>query len=117
MQEKRTELSVSTEVIEKMTELATVEVAGVKCISKKSIDIRDTVRNKSPFKGVKVENINGSLEITVYICVSKDAQVCKTAEAVQDNVKEKIQSITGAVVTKVNVIVADVEEIAPEEAE
>lgn len=111
MQEKRTELSVSTEVVEKITELATTEVAGVKGISKKSIDIRDTVKNKSPLKGVKVESINGALEITVYICVAKDAHVCETAEAVQDNVKEKIQSMTGAVVTKVNVIVADVEGI------
>lgn len=116
MQEKRTELSVSTEVIEKMTELATNEIAGVKSIAKKSIDIRDTVKNKGPFKGVKVESINGALEISVYICVAKDAHVCDTAEAVQTNVKEKIQSMTGAAVTRVNVIVADVEGIDDEAA-
>lgn len=116
MQEKRTELSVSTEVIEKMTELATNEIAGVKSIAKKSIDIRDTVKNKGLFKGVKVESINGALEISVYICVAKDAHVCDTAEAVQTNVKEKIQSMTGAAVTRVNVIVADVEGIDDEAA-
>ncbi len=111
MQEKRTELSVSAEVIEKMTELAAAEIAGVKSVAKKSIDIRDTVKNKGPLKGVKVESINGALEISIYICVAKDAHVCETAEAVQSSVKEKIQSMTGTAVTKVNVIVADVEGI------
>ena len=34
------------------------------------------------------------------------------AEAVQSNIKEKVQTMTGAAVTKVNVIVADLEDTA-----
>lgn len=109
MEERKTELSVSTEVIEKMAEMAACEVAGVKGLCKKSIDLRDAVKNKSAFKGIKVENINGAIAINAYICVAKDAHVRETAEAVQNSIKEKIQSMTGTAVTKVNVTVADVE--------
>lgn len=117
MIQKTTELSVSTEVLEKMTEVASKEVEGVLGLAKKSVDIRDAVKNKSAFKGVKVENINGALAISVYITVKKDAHVREVAEAVQRNVKDKIQTMTGTAVTKVNVIVSNVEFEKPEEDE
>ena len=117
MNEKVTELSVSTEVLEKMAELAAKEVAGVVGLSKKSVDIRDAVKTGSAFKGVKVENLNGAIAINVYICVGRDAYVREVAEAVQSNVKDKIQTMTGTTVTKVNVTVADIEIEKPENEE
>lgn len=108
MQENRTELSVSTGVLEKMAQIAACEVEGVTGLSKKAIDIKGTFKSKSVFKGVKAENINGAIEITVYICVDKNAKVREVAEAVQANVKDKIQTMTGTAVTKVNVIIADI---------
>ncbi|MBR6902358.1 MAG: Asp23/Gls24 family envelope stress response protein [Clostridia bacterium] len=108
MQENRTELSVSTGVLEKMAQIAACEVEGVTGLSKKAIDIKGTFKTKSVFKGVKAENINGAIEITVYICVDKNAKVREVAEAVQANVKDKIQTMTGTAVTKVNVSIADI---------
>ena len=102
------ELSVSTSVLEKMAQIAACEVEGVTGLSKKAIDIKGTFKSKSVFKGVKAENINGAIEITVYICVDKNAKVREVAEAVQANVKDKIQTMTGTAVTKVNVIIADI---------
>ena len=61
--DNKTELSVSTEVLEKMAELAACEVSGV--------------------KGV--------------------------AEAVQQSVKDKIQTMTGTAVTRVNVNIEDID--------
>lgn len=114
---KTTELSVSTEVLEKMAELAAKDVAGVAALSKKSVDIKNAVKTGNAFKGVKVENINGALAINVYICVEKDAHIREVAENVQRSVKDKIQTMTGAAVTKVNVTVADVEFAEPAVAE
>ena len=114
MQELKSNLSVSTEVLEKMAELAACEVEGVEGISKKALDFKDAVKTKSPFKGVKIENINGALTINVYIRLKRDANVRKTAQEVQTSVKEKVQTMTGAAVTKVNVTVADIS-IAQEE--
>ncbi len=109
MEDKKTELSVSTEVLEKMAEIAAKEVDGVTGLSKKAIDLKGIVKTKNAFKGVKVENINGAIEISVYICVKQDAKVKDVAEKVQQNIKDKIQTMTGNAVTQVNVNVADIE--------
>ncbi len=108
MQDNRTELSVSTEVLEKMAELAALEVEGVESLSKRSIDLKGSIKAKSALKGVKVENINGAIDINVYICVKRSASVRGVAEAVQANVKDKIQTMTGTAVTRVNVNVQDI---------
>lgn len=109
MANNKTELSVNTEVIEKMAEIAAKEVDGVAGLSKKAIDLKGIVKSKNAFKGVKVENINGALEISVFLCVKQNARVKEVAEKVQSNIKEKIQSMTGNAVTQVNVNVADIE--------
>lgn len=109
MQENMTELSVSTDVLEKMAELAAKEIEGVKGIAKKAIDLKGALKSKSVVKGVKVENINGAIAINVYVCVDSKAKVCEVSEAVQQNVKDKIQTMTGTAVTKVNVIVEDID--------
>ncbi len=111
MNNKATELSINTEVLEKMAEIAAKEVSGVAGLAKRAIDIKGVVKgkNKNPFKGVKVESENGALKLNVYITVEKDALVKEVAEKVQSNVKEKIQNMTGTAVTQVNVSVADVE--------
>ncbi len=105
----RTELSVNTEVLAKMTEIAAKEIEGVVGLSKKAINLKGAVKSKTPFTGVKIESVNGALKLNVYICVKKDALVKEVAEKVQENVKEKIQTMTGTAVTQVNVNIADVQ--------
>ena len=107
--DNKTELSVSTEVLEKMAELAACEIEGVKGVSKKAIDLKGVLKTKSVVKGVKVESVNGAIDISVYICVDSNAKMREVAEAVQQNVKEKIQTMTGTAVTRVNVNNEDLE--------
>ncbi len=114
MEDNKTELSVNTEVLEKMAEIAAKEVEGVAGLSKKAIDLKGIVKTKNAFKGVKVESINGAIEISVYICLKQNAKARDVAEKVQSNIKDKIQTMTGNAVTQVNVNVADIE-IAQEE--
>lgn len=109
MENNKTELSVNTEVLEKMAEIAAKEVEGVAGLSKKAIDLKGIVKTKNAFKGVKVENINGAIEISVYICLKQNAKAREVAEKVQSNIKDKIQTMTGNAVTQVNVNVADIE--------
>jgi len=109
MADIKTELSVSNEVLEKMTEIAALEVEGVNSLCKKNIDIKDALKAKNAFKGVKVENINGAISITVYVTLNKNAKLRDVAKAVQENVKDKIQTMTGTAVTKVNVNIADID--------
>lgn len=115
MEDKKTELSVSTEVLEKMAEIAAKEIDGVAGLSEKSIDLKGIVKTKKAFKGVKVENVNGAIEICVYICVKQGAKVKDIAQRVQQNVKDKLQTMTGNAVTRVNVEVADIEIVSDEQ--
>ena len=108
MADNATKLSINTEVLRKMAELATLEVDGVVAIAKKNYDLKDAVKVKSPLQGIKIESVNGALEIGIYITVKKEAKVKEVAEKVQQNVKEKIQTMTNTAVTKVNVVVADI---------
>ncbi len=101
-------LSINVDVLKKITKMAATEIDGVIGIPKKNIDLKGVVKSKNPFAGVKVESINGALEISVYIIVNKQAPVKTVAEKVQENVKDKIQTMTGTAVTKVNVIVSDI---------
>ena len=115
MNNNGTGLSINTEVLEKMAEIAAMEVDGVSGISKKAIDLKGAVKSKNAFKGVKVESINGALKLNVYISVKKDANVKDVAEKVQFNIKDKIQTMTGTAVTQVDVHVVDIE-ISTEDA-
>ncbi len=110
----QTQLSVSTEVIEKMAEIAACEIEGVKGLSKKSIDLKGAIKAKSVVKGVKVESVNGAIGINVYLCIDSKADVRKIAESVQNNVKDKVQTMTGTAVTRVNVHIEDIDLIEEE---
>lgn len=108
MENNKTELSVNTQVLEKMAEIAAKEIDGVAAICKKAVDIKGAVKSKSALKGVVAENVNGAIKITVYVNVKADAKVREVCEAVQNNVKDKIQTMTGTAVTVVNVVAADI---------
>ena len=107
--DNRTQVSVSTDVLEKMAEMAALEVEGVKGIAKRAIDLKGAIKSKSVVKGVKVESVNGAIEISVYICVDSKSKMREVAEAVQQNVKDKIQTMTGTAVTRVNVNIEDLD--------
>lgn len=113
MSNNGTGLSINTEVLAKMAEIAAMEIDGVSGISKKAIDLKGAVKSKQAFKGVKVESINGALKLSVYIGVKKDAHVKEVAEKVQSNIKDKVQTMTGTAVTQVDVHVVDIEIATP----
>lgn len=105
MQDNNLELSVSTEVLEKMAEIAACEIEGVKALSKKS-----ALKTMNPLKGVKVDVLNGTVSVDVFVVLEKSAKLREVVSAVQQNVKDKIQTMTGTAVTKVNVTVSDIVE-------
>lgn len=106
------DLGINTEVIKKMVSLAALEVEGVAHMENKSLDIKGLVNTGSPLKPVKVSMKNGAANIDVYIAVKGGRNAKAVAEAVQQNVKDKVQDMTGSAITRVNVHIADFEEDA-----
>ena len=117
MSDNKTELSVSNEVLEKMAGIATSEVAGVAALAKKTVDLKGVIKNFNAFKAVNVETVGGTLAFDIYVVLNKSAKLRETVDKIQANVKDKIQTSTGTAVTKVNVIVADINDDMQTEAE
>ncbi len=102
-------LKINEEVLAKMASMAASEVEGVHAISTKVTDIKGIV-DRGFGKGVKASvAADGEITLDVYISVKESAVIKDVAARVQQNVKEKVQNMTGSAVSRINVHIADVE--------
>ncbi len=107
------DLKINEDVVAKMASVAATEVEGVHALSTKVANIKDVARIG---KGVKASVASdGEITLDVYISVKDGANIKDVAARVQQNVKEKVQNMTGSAVGHVNVHIADVEFAAEEE--
>lgn len=95
-------VKISKDVLVKITEIAAKEIEGVHSL--KSSDEIKTILPKS----VNVSIVDDLATIDVSVVFSSDANIPLVTSAIQKNVKEAIQSMTGITVSKVNVIAAGV---------
>lgn len=102
-------LSINNEVLAKMAGMAALDTEGVAGLAKFPADVKTIFTTGEFTRSVKITNNNGCVNIDVYIKVASNFIATKVAEAVQSKIKEDIQSMTGSAITKVNVVVADVE--------
>lgn len=101
-------LTVGTEVLEQMASIAAKEVEGVAGLADKAVDIRGAVSGGKLFKAAIATEKNGAITIDLYIKIKDTSNAKRVAEAVQHNVKDKLQNMTGSAITHVNVVVADI---------
>ena len=101
------DLGINTDVIEKIVEVAALEIDGVAGFANKSLDIAGVINTGKVLKSVSVVGKNGGVDINVYIVVKEGAKVKPIAEAVQANVKDRVQDMTGNAITRVNVFISD----------
>ena len=108
-------LAINNEVLAKMTEMATLETEGVISMSNGPISMPKILGKMGGTRSVTVSTAEGIINIELFVKVSDKFKVCDIAEKIQQNVKEKLQGMTGSAVTKVNVVITDVE-LTEEEA-
>lgn len=101
-------LEINSDVYAKMAAVATLEVEGVAGLVNKTTDIKEVFSKTAEAKAIKVNSENGVVSLDIYISVINGCNVREVAEKVQANVKTKLQNMTGSVMEKVNVIIADV---------
>lgn len=101
-------LAINKEVIAQISTTAALEVEGVSGVSSRPLELRRVLKGNIFSKSFNVSVDNGAIIIDAYISVKDDARVKKVAEEVQKNVKEKVQTMTGNAVAKVNVYVNDI---------
>lgn len=102
-------LSINNDVIARMAEMAALETEGVVALANRPLSIEKLLLKKGGTKSVIVSTEHEIINIDIYIKVNDSAKVSDIAERVQLSVKEKLQGMTGSAVTKVNVVVTDVE--------
>ena len=103
------QLKVSKEVILTITKNAVLAVDGVCSIANaKKKMLKGMFFSKTDFESIKIDFVNDTVEISVYIFVDPGAKVKSVAEQVQNRVKNEVQSMTGVTVSKVNVTISDV---------
>lgn len=108
-------VAVNNEAIVKIAGIAAMEIEGVASLAKRPVEL-EIKSFKNLFKSPKTQHSkaialtvdSGALILDVYINVLDNLQVKTVAENVQANVKDKVQSMTGNAVARVNVHVADV---------
>ncbi|MFB0841981.1 Asp23/Gls24 family envelope stress response protein [Paenibacillus oleatilyticus] len=102
-------IQIAPEVIEIIAGMATVEVPGVAGMSGGFAgDIAEFLGRKNMSKGVKVEVGQREAAIDVSVIIEFGTRIPEVASAVQHNVKQAIESMTGLSVVQVNVHIHDV---------
>ena len=110
-------LAINNDVIARMAEMAALETEGVAGMAVRPASLGALLGKKGATKSVTVSTENGIIDIELYIKIKDTVNVGEVAEKVQAGVKEKLQGMTGSAVTRVNVVVSDVDFEAAEETE
>lgn len=102
-------LAINNNVIARMAEMAAAEIPGVASLGQRPASLKALIKRNGNTKSVSVDTENGIINVTIYIKVEEEFKVNEVAERVQQGIKEKLQGMTGSAVTRVNVVVSDVE--------
>lgn len=109
-------LVISEEAISTIVTNAAGDVDGVVGFSNRPIDIVSTIKKGSlkVMSPVRIAQDGEDLDISVCINIAIGKKIQPVAEEVQRVVKDAVQNMTGKLVSKVNVIIASVEEEKPQ---
>lgn len=110
---------ISEEAVSSIVTNAAKDVNGVTGFSNKPYDVVSTIKKESlkVMSPVRVFQDGDDLDISVYINIASGIKIQPVAEEVQRVVKEAVQNMTGKLVSKVNVIIASVEDHEPESSD
>jgi len=108
--------SIADSVVEKIAGVAAREVSGVHEMGKGAARAFGTIKEKLPVggsgpnvsQGVKVEVGERQAAIDIDLVVDYGVSIPDVAQAVRDNVIQRIERMTGLQVTEVNVSVDDI---------
>ncbi len=109
---KSSGLAINNEAIIQIAGIAALEIEGVAGLAKRPAQLKNfksllSGARTNHSKSVGFSTDSGAIILDVFITVHDNIKVKDVAEAVQVNVKEKVQNMTGNAVAVVNVHVDD----------
>lgn len=99
---------ISVSALEKLANMAAMEVDGVKSISSYTPEYRTLITRYLPKKKTNVIFLDGVAEITIGITLKYGYRVPDVTKQVQEHVKSVVQDVTEITVSRVNVVVCGV---------
>ena len=112
-------IQISNTVIATIVKKFTLEVEGVTRFAPQGIvgDIAGLLNKRNYDRNIEIELGEGEATITLTLVMLFGVNIVEVAQNIQNLLIEKIQSMTGITVKKVNVIVKELEEPKPVEEE
>ena len=109
-------LVISEEAVSAIVTNAAGDVDGVVGFSNRPVDIVSTIKKGSlkVMSPVRITQDGDDLNISVCINIAIGKKIQPVAEEIQRVVKDAVQNMTGRLVSKVNVIIASVEDEKPQ---
>ena len=102
-------IKISDEVIATIVTVATKEVSGISGLSLSLTDeITSRFVKKNSTKAIKINNSDNVVSIDISIVVNYGIRIPDVAWEVQENVKKSVESMSGLIVDKINVIVSGI---------
>ncbi len=95
-------VNISDDVIGVITSIAASEIEGIAGMHG-SLDITSMFGKKNKSKGVKVQIEDNEVVIELSVVVDYGVNISETAEKVQENVKNAVESMTSLVVKQVDI--------------
>ncbi len=98
-------IKISVEVVSTIAGIAASEINGVSCMYTSFVDgvAQRLGARKNTSKGVRVDMTEKTVTIDLYIVVEYGIKIPELAWEIQENVKTKVESMTGLSVEKVNI--------------
>ena len=102
-------IHISEEVLAAITAAATLEVEGVNGLSANlGSDLAELLGKKSLTKGIHIQMDEDKVKVELSILMNYGSTIPEVGKAVQDNVKNAVESMTGVKVTAVNINVSGI---------
>ena len=101
-------LRISLDVVSSIAKYATLEVDGVDSVSTGNDGIMGLITKANYLKAVKIELVDEVVNAEINIVVKQGYKIPELSAAIQNNVKNSIQSMTGLAVARVDIIVVGI---------
>ena len=100
-------LKISRDVIATVSRVAAYEIEGVVSLSERPGNLKGFF-SKGLSRPIEINLTDDFAEIDICLCLEYGAIIPDVCTAVQANIKDNVQTMTGIVVSKVNVTVAEI---------
>ncbi|MEG0833767.1 MAG: Asp23/Gls24 family envelope stress response protein [Oscillospiraceae bacterium] len=101
-------LRISEDVIATVAKTAALEIDGVENVSTSLSGMRGLITKTKYVRPIRIELSEEVVNVEISIVVKHGTKIPELANAVQQNIKNSIQSMTGLAVARVDVVVAGV---------